>query len=241
MKPAAIRRLTRWALIAASSYRNPIRPAYAGLDNWTAGENESSGVRYIIGHAGPVCVVAITGTEPEDWRDWLTNARGWLVAWDNGRGRYHKGFLLGYLSVRPQIFDYIASGRFREVEVAGHSAGGAMAQYCAHDLLKHAAHVRHVTGAVFGAPASMDAVAARANYGRLYDVTRHRDLVPYLTRAAGFCATGPFIYIDGKGKLHDKVGECQSCREWYKNPNRGLLSLHAHRVEGYIANLRKNC
>ena len=78
-------------------------------------------------------LLSFRGTQPDDYRDLITDLRANLVQWPESAGRVHNGFAVAVRALRPQILEWFASANpdLNKLIVTGHSLGAAMATLAA--------------------------------------------------------------------------------------------------------------
>jgi hypothetical protein len=170
-------------------------------------------------------VVAFRGTEPRSLYNWVENldaAHSTLPSADAaaGEGRVHAGFQDAYASVRKQLISHLIKLRTKyermwrhvEVEISGHSLGGALSTLAAVEL--EALGFRVASVSTFGSPRVGDQVFANFIGGKFGDRMRRwthaHDVVPSLPpRVLGYHhvptevfqnASGGYILGDGTGE-----------------------------------------
>lgn len=213
-----------------------------GLGNWTCAycvdgparlrdvgvfEHERKRVKAYAGYdvGAKRGIVAFRGTEPSSLYNWVENldaAHSTLptARAKNGVGRVHSGFQDAYESVRTDLISHLIALRTQhdrmwrhfELEITGHSLGGALATLLAVEL--EALGFRIVRVTTFGSPRVGDATFAdfwNENFGdRTLRMTHAHDVVPSLPpRLLGYHhvayevfqnATGGYFIGDGTGE-----------------------------------------
>lgn len=95
--------------------------------------------------------------------------------------RIHQGFSTAYVSVRPQIREYLNSKDITKIIVTGHSLGGALATLCGFDLQRLFSDKAPVTVYTFGSPRVGNGAFIRAYNRRVPNTFRFvfgKDMVP---------------------------------------------------------------
>jgi triacylglycerol lipase len=120
---------------------------------------KGSMIGYVIS-GDNVTVVVFRGTDFEEVSDWLANVGRSAVQTEHGQA--HKGFYNAYQSMKPQVDAILRDRNTEHLWVTGHSLGGALALFCAYDLIE--GEQRKVDGLMtFGQP-----------------LVAHRDLAEYV-------------------------------------------------------------
>lgn len=125
-----------------------------------------------------VVIVAFRGTQPDEWRDMLTDVKILLVPWH--AGRVHRGFKEAFDRIWPTLEPKLLQHRSvgREVWFCGHSLGAALAVLAADRF----ADTRGVC--TFGCPRVGNAAFAHAFDTRLAGKSRryvnHHDVVTHV-------------------------------------------------------------
>jgi hypothetical protein len=213
-----------------------------GLSNWTCAyctesgsalddvglfEHEHKRVKAYVGYdkVKKRVVVAFRGTEPSSLYNWVENLDAAHSALpeakaQDGVGRVHSGFADAYDSVRKGIISYLIDLRTKyerlwhhvEVEISGHSLGGALSTLLAVELDALGFRVASVT--TFGSPRVGDfRFAEYYNHvlgSRTLRLTHAHDAVPALPpRLLGYqhvateifqTAAGNYVIGDGSGE-----------------------------------------
>lgn len=121
-------------------------------------ESKETDTQVFLFSNGPSLQIVFRGTEFK-WRDWLTDLRAIqkVIPYGNPDSpvRIHAGFLAAYKSVREEIL--LAAASELEIQVTGHSLGGALATICALDIkynfyAKSVAPLARVSCVTFGSP-----------------------------------------------------------------------------------------
>jgi pimeloyl-ACP methyl ester carboxylesterase len=141
--------------------------------------------------------ISCRGTQPDDLKDLVADARANPVAFDLG-GRVHAGFLAAWSAIAGPIASWLGATAHQRLVLTGHSLGAAMATIAAATRPE----ARLVT---FGSPLVGDAAFARLFAGRT--VRRYVDCTDLVTsvppRLLGYVHIAPERYIDRFGVVHD--------------------------------------
>jgi predicted lipase len=117
----------------------------------------------------------------------------------------HSGFLAVYLDIRDLILRAVSSSSATRVCVAGHSLGGALAQFASYDIAVHNPE-KSVDTIVFGCPrvgnaAFAETILQPVNVNSFVMLTNTCDLVPNLPLAVQptIKCDEPLIYVHPLG------------------------------------------
>jgi hypothetical protein len=167
-------------------------------------------------------IVAFRGTEPHQYRDWITDAQ--IERVPGPFGDVHEGFLAAYRAVHDAVTGVIAETRTQGQSLwfTGHSLGAALATLAA-------AHAdpETVSGVyTYGQPRTGNGSFARS-YNRLlgdrtFRFVNNNDIVPRVPLAWRYRHVGIEIYFDADGRARRSL-------PWWK--------LLLDRVRGRIADL----
>ncbi|MDY6978436.1 MAG: lipase family protein [Pseudomonadota bacterium] len=140
-------------------------------------DNEETGTQaFLVQRPGEFCALVFRGTE-KNRKDILTdlNARFYKTA----SGHAHKGFAMAYESVQKHINDALeeveSQGGLKQLFIAGHSLGGALATYAASQLDERFTVAACYT---FGSPRVGTAEWSDAVKSPVYRVVNGADGVP---------------------------------------------------------------
>ena len=169
----------------------------AGFTKAATFQFAAAGAEAIATTAGDTAFVAFRGTQPDDLRDLIADARANLVDFLAG-GRVHAGFLAAWRSLEAPITEWLGETGAKRLVVTGHSLGAAMATI--------AAAVRPEAELVsFGSPRVGNADFAMRLAGR--KARRYVDCTDFVTRVPpellGYAHVGPALYLDRFGALRE--------------------------------------
>ncbi|MFN0122798.1 MAG: lipase family protein [Blastocatellia bacterium] len=212
-------------------------------------------------------VTAFRGTEPNHFKDWLTDAKAFSVPGPGNIGRVHYGFQSALNPVYGQIKDTIT--RFQDngqtIWFAGHSLGAALAALAARRLQLE--NDRYFPRGIYtyGQPRIGDADFAAAFDKRLQSITyrfvNNNDVVTHLppddllrgklsaailpVALRGFRHVGQFRYFDAQGGMHEAMTWWEQARKAASGliESTGMLKpgpLTDHFMASYLTKLRKN-
>jgi hypothetical protein len=94
---------------------------------------KSAVAAFAAARADGTTLLAFRGTQPDNYKNLITDVRANLVAWPESSGRVHGGFATAVRTLRPQILEWIghANPDGSKLILAGHSLGAAMATLAA--------------------------------------------------------------------------------------------------------------
>jgi len=146
-------------------------------------------------------LIVFRGTS--NFKDWLTN-----LNFDKAHFNFnqHEGFYEAYQSVQAEIFNEVTRNKGKNIYIAGHSLGGALATLCSVDL--HLLLQSHVTACyTFGAPRTFGKASAKFIDGkmgsRIHNVVNNNDIVTHVPpEALDFSHIGGRAYFEENGTLH---------------------------------------
>ena len=152
---------------------------------------------------GPVRVIAFRGTEPDDWRDLISDVGAFPTAWPGG-GKVHRGFARALERVQRRVTAAIETATI-PVIVTGHSLGAALATLVAS---LHPTTRLYTIGSPRVGNAEFAGLIQPERHSRYVDfidtVTR---MPPRLAGLLGYVHTGSAHFIDEEGDVHPGVSE----------------------------------
>ncbi|MEU9338890.1 lipase family protein [Streptomyces sp. NPDC048290] len=158
--------------------------------------------------AGPDMVVtAFRGTEPQQIKDWLTDACTPPWPGPGGVGYVHYGFAQALDTILPSVRDALAEVRTdgQRVYFTGHSLGGALAMLAAARLALEDPRLAADGVYTYGQPRTCDRrLAAAFDEGlkdRVFRFVNNNDIVPTLPPEPAFTHVAALRYIDSAGRL----------------------------------------
>ena len=161
--PAGFPRVNVWWLAEAAllTYWDPLEASAMFQDAGLESEYLRVGsTDCYLAWQSDALLVAFRGTEPDEWKDSLTDANLLLVSWTTGH--VHKGFREAIAEIWPALEDHLSQlAPGRTVWFCGHSLGAALATLAA-DRYPETAGV-----CTFGSPRVGNKAFATAFAGRL--------------------------------------------------------------------------
>jgi hypothetical protein len=108
------------------------RVGFGDLDLFVDPEHGGAAFTAVRAADGTV-LMSFRGTQPDNYKDWITDLRANLVAWPESSGRVHDGFAIAVRTIRPQIQKWLESAKpdRSKLILTGHSLGAAMATLAA--------------------------------------------------------------------------------------------------------------
>ena len=93
--------------------------------------DEKTETQFFIALSSKQLMIAVRGTEPTKWKDWLQDAKTEQVDFSGNKshGQVHKGFFQGFSFVKEKINEFLSDKNVnnKEIIITGHSLGGAIA------------------------------------------------------------------------------------------------------------------
>ena len=147
--------------------------------------------------------IVFRGTEPDNLRDWHTDAGALRIPSDHAGGSVHQGFSHALDAVWRTVNDAVSGRGNRLVFISGHSLGGALAVLAASRLQGIPLHLY-----TFGQPRVGNdefAKSCEGMFGSTYfRFVNDKDIVPRVPPfIAGYRHFGHELQIDAEGKLHE--------------------------------------
>jgi len=84
---------------------------------------------FVAVRADGTTLLSFRGTQPDNYKDLITDLRAGLVEWPESGGRVHQGFAIAVRALQPQIAEWIERAKpdRSKLMITGHSLGAAMA------------------------------------------------------------------------------------------------------------------
>ncbi len=196
-------------------------------------------------------LVAFRGTEPLNWRDWMTDLEFSLVTFPRRRGRAHVGFMNALNHVWPDLKDILRKEQqtSQSLWFTGHSLGGALATLATARLRLE--DDKPVNGLyTFGQPRVGD--RDFANFfnvdfkTRAFRYVNNNDVATRIPpRVMDYSHVGTFLYFDESGKLHNDINWWNRFVETVRGEVKDFLEpgpdfVKDHAIAAYVANTMKN-
>jgi hypothetical protein len=188
-------------------------------------------------------LLSFRGTQPDNYKNLITDVRAHLAAWPESAGRVHEGFAAAVRTLRPQILEWIGHAKpdGSRLILAGHSLGAAMATLAA--TIWRPAWLVTIGSPRVGDAAFVATVAAthRVRFVDCCDAVtevplefggyRHVGEPTYLTRDAGILENPEpsFITVD---RLHARI-DYASLHAWRVTKNVPVRDLADHAPINY--------
>ncbi len=194
-------------------------------------------------------LVVFRGTEPDQLRDWMTDADIHLS--DSPMGMVHHGFLGALTSIWDDLLFAINEQQThaQSVWLTGHSLGAALAGLATAKLRLELD--KPVNGLyTFGQPRVGDRDFARhfnADFKpRAFRYVNNADVVTRVPpRSFGYSHVGTFVFFDEEGAVQSDLHWWNKFLEEVEGDIEGFLTgklapLEDHKIENYVARLEKN-
>ncbi|MFI6290477.1 lipase family protein [Nonomuraea sp. NPDC050790] len=155
-------------------------------------------------------IVAFRGTQPEELRDWLSDANALLTPYTAAGGNIHAGFYRALDVVQPTLLQTLEDWHTgQSLWFTGHSLGGALAMLAA--ARTHFEDPTLLADGVYtyGQPRTccpqLAAAYDEAFAGRTFRFVNNNDIVAQLPPAPLFGHVDEERYFDADGRLHEKM------------------------------------
>jgi len=166
------------------------------VKRYASPEGSLHDTQVIVAHDAHTILVAFRGTEPDQWKDFLTDLNAHQTASTSG-GKVHSGFSSALQSVwnqmKPELDRLSSEGR--HVWFTGHSMGAALAVLAAHQFGKRAGVY------TFGSPRIGDAEFSRKYAQPTYRVVNNTDFVTEVPPPLLYHHIGDLMYFDSDHHL----------------------------------------
>lgn len=194
--------------LAALSYEKNDATVATTLNAWGLPRSQCIGVRdtqAIVAGNDEVVIVAYRGTEPDNLRDWVTDAQSALTS--GPAGRVHGGFMRALLDAWREVRSAVASmqDHGQSLWVTGHSLGAALATLAVASWRLEADKPVHGLY-TFGQPRVGDReFEMRFNLdfkSQCFRFVNNNDIVTRVPlRLMGYSHVGTFLYFDSHGNI----------------------------------------
>lgn len=174
------------------------------------------------------CLLVFRGTDPQDIRDWYVNLDATMTGNPYGAGKTHRGFTQALERVWGNLHNLISNRYPKQIELIGHSQGGALATLAAAALAYHGRDGLRLT--TFGSPrvgnkAFVDWLLPKLESCKRYVncadlITR----VPHLAWRWAWCCP-PSISIQGVYRHLSQPVYITSGEEVIENPPPGFITF----------------
>lgn len=196
-------------------------------------------------------VTAFRGTEPQQIKDWLSDATTPPRRGPAGTGYVHDGFGEALESIWPDVKDTHAELRTngQTVWFTGHSLGGALAMLAGARMYLEEPRLAADGVYTYGQPRTCDAKLAKAyNKGfkdRMYRFVNNNDIVPQMPPEPAYTHVETLRYIDSRGEVHEAMpvvsGLFDRAAGLTADPLApGSDGLRDHFMRSYLTALEKN-
>lgn len=167
-----------------------------GAKRYTSPENSAHHTQAILTFNADAVIVAFRGTEPQEWKDFKTDAKVQQVELISG-GKVHAGFQSALLEVWGQVQPDLErlSAEGRSVWLTGHSLGAALAVLAAHQYKKPA------TVYTFGAPRVGNAGFVKRYQQPTFRIVNNTDFVTEIPPPLAYQHVGELVYFDSRHAL----------------------------------------
>lgn len=229
-----------WGFDRVMSFRVPHTPPFPLQDTQA----------YIAANDDMI-VVAFRGTQPEELRDWLSDANTLLAPYAAGTGMIHSGFYRALEVVHPAMLRTLEEWRDngQSLWFTGHSLGGALAMLAAARTYFEDPTLLADGVYTFGQPRTccpqLAAAYDEAFKGRMFRFVNNNDVVPQLPPAPLFQHVAEERYFDAKGRLREKMSLAGGLADRLMGRTTDLLApggdgIRDHFIQSYLANFDAN-
>ncbi|MGP3971710.1 lipase family protein [Streptomyces sp. 6N223] len=196
-------------------------------------------------------VTAFRGTEPQQIKDWLTDATTPPSPGPGGTGFVHYGFAEALESIFPGVKNALAELRTNSQSLwfTGHSLGGALAMLAGARMYLEDPKLAADGVYTFGQPRTCDATLATAyNEGfanRMYRFVNNNDVVPQLPPEPAYAHVEVLRYIDSGGRIRESMSLLGGLADRAAGLTEDPLApasdgVRDHLMRSYLAALEKN-
>lgn len=199
--------------LAALSYERNDATVATTLTTWGLPRSQCISVgdtQAVVAGNDEVVILAFRGTEPNNLRDWVTDAQAALAS--GPAGRVHRGFLRALMNAWREVRSAISTmqSNGQSLWVTGHSLGAALATLAVASLRLEADKPVHGLY-TFGQPRVGDReFELRFNMdfkSQCFRFVNNNDIVTRVPlRVMGYSHVGTFLYIDHQGNVSSDRG-----------------------------------